>query len=115
MVKGIALLKRKPGLSVEEFRKHYEGSHALLALKLVPTIRKYARNYVTTIAFPSGAGEPEFDCITEQWFDDMEGFQAMRDIAASEAGRAISEDEKKFLDRTKTVYLLVEEVESEIA
>ena len=45
----------------------------------------------------------------------MEGFQAMMDIAGTEAGRLIAEDEKKFLDRTKTVYLLVEEVESEIA
>jgi len=115
MVKGIALLKRKPGLSPEEFRKHYEGSHAPLALKLVPTIRKYVRNYVTTTAFPPGAEEPEYDCITEQWFDDMEGFQAMMDTAGTEDGRVIAEDEEKFLDRTKTVYILVKEVESEIA
>jgi uncharacterized protein (TIGR02118 family) len=114
MVKGIALLKRKPGLSVEEYRKHYEESHAPLALSLFPTIRKYVRNYVTKIAFPADAPELDFDCITEQWFDDVEGFQAMMNAGAGEAGRAIANDEKKFLDRARTVYLLVEEVESEI-
>ncbi|MFC2000550.1 EthD domain-containing protein [Chloroflexota bacterium] len=110
MVKGIALLKRKPGLTVEEFRKHYEEVHAPLAVKLFPTIRKYMRNYITSVPFPADAGELEFDCITEQWFDDMEGFQAMMDAGAGEAGRTISNDEKTFLDRAKTVYLLVEEV-----
>ena len=115
MVKGIALLKSKPGLSPAEFRKHYEEVHAPLALSLFPTIRKYVRNYITTIAFPAGAAELDFDCITEQWFDNMKGFQAMMDAGAGEAGRAIGDDEKKFLDRTKTIYLLVEEVASEMA
>ncbi len=114
MVKGIALLNRKPGLSEKEFRKHYEESHAPLALSLFPTIRKYVRNYVTRIAFPADTPELDFDCITEQRFDDMEGFQAMMKAGVGEAGHAIADDEKKFLDRAKTVYLLVEEVESEI-
>jgi len=114
MVKGIALLKRKPGLTPEEFRKHYEESHAPLALKVVPTIKRYVRNYITTVAFTAGGEEPLFDCITEQWFDDMEGLQAMMAIGGTDAGRAIAEDERKFLDRKKTVYLVVEEVESQL-
>lgn len=113
MFKGIALLKRNPGLSPEQFRKHYEEVHAPLALKLVPTVRKYVRNHITTVAFPPGAGEPEFDCITEQWFDDVEGFQSMMDITASDTGRALREDMERLLDTSKTVYLLVEEVASE--
>jgi len=36
MVKTIALIKRKPGLSREEFIRHYEEVHAPLALKHVP-------------------------------------------------------------------------------
>lgn len=112
MVKGIALLKRKPGVSLEEFRKHYEEVHAPLATRLFPTIRRYVRNYVARVVSPVGAAEPAFDCVTEQWFDSMEGLQAMLDASAGEAGRAIRDDEKKFLDRTKTVYLIVEEVAS---
>jgi uncharacterized protein (TIGR02118 family) len=112
MVKGIALLKRKSGLSREEFRRHYEEVHAPLAKRLFPSIKKYVRNYVTIKPFPARAGEPEFDCITEQWFGSMEGFQAMVDASAGEAGRVIRDDEKELLDRTKTVYLIVEEIAS---
>jgi uncharacterized protein (TIGR02118 family) len=110
MVKAIALLKRKPSLSLEQFRKHYEEVHAPLAKRVFPFIRKYVRNYVTTMPFSSGDKEPEFDCITEEWFDDMKGFHAMMDIWMSETGRAIREDEREFLDRSRIVYLIVEEV-----
>jgi len=112
MVKGIAVLKRKPGLSQEEFHKHYEEVHVPLVLKHLPTIKRYVRNYITSTIVPPGVKELEFDCITEQWFDDMEGFQAMMDFAASEAGHVIRDDEKSFLDRKKTVYVLVEETVS---
>jgi uncharacterized protein (TIGR02118 family) len=112
MVKGIALLKRKPGLSPEEFRRHYEEVHAPLARSLFPSIKRYVRNYVAAAPFSSGDTEPEFDCITEQWFDSMDGFQAMVDAFTGTAGRAIREDEKEFLDRPKSIYLIVEEVAS---
>jgi hypothetical protein len=42
----------------------------------------------------------------------MQGFQAMMDFAASESGRVIRDDEKSFLDRKKTTYVLVEETAS---
>jgi len=110
MVKAIALLKRKPGLSPEEFRKHYEEIHAPLAKKLFPFIRKYVRHYVTAAPFASTGKEPKFDCITEEWFDDMEAFQSMMDIYAGETGRPIREDEKELFDMTRLEYLFVEDV-----
>jgi uncharacterized protein (TIGR02118 family) len=110
MVKAIALLKRKPGLSPEQFRNHYEEVHAPLAKRLFPFIRKYVRNYVTTAPFSSAGREPKFDCITEEWFDNMEAFQTMMDIYASETGRPIREDEKELFDMTRLQYLFVEEV-----
>lgn len=108
MVKGIALLKRKPGLSPEEFRRHYEEVHAPLIRRHLPCIRKYVRNYVTVQPFPT-AGEADFDCVTEQWFDNMDGFQEMADAMSGDAGRAIRADERTFLDRSKTVYVIVQE------
>jgi uncharacterized protein (TIGR02118 family) len=113
MVKGIAMLKRKPGLTQEEFIKHYEEVHVPLVLKHLTSIKRYVRNYViSTVVTPPGLEELEFDCITEQWFDDMQGFQAMMDFAASESGRVIRDDERSFLDRKKTTYVLVEETAS---
>ena len=113
MIKGIALLKRKLGLTPAEFRQQFEEVHAPLEVSLFPSIRKYVRNYVTGVP-NQGDPEPEFDCIAEHWYDDMEGFQEMVDIAAGDARYALGHSGKVFLDMNKNVYFFVEEVESEI-
>ncbi|MFC1999689.1 EthD domain-containing protein [Chloroflexota bacterium] len=116
MVKTMLLLKRKPGLSREEFRRQFEEVHMPLAFKLVPTIRKFVQNYViTTNDILTGAAEPEFDCIMELWFDDMEAYQAMMDAEAGDAGQALKHSAQVCVDIDKIVEFFVEEVESEIA
>jgi len=110
VVKAIVLLKRNPGLSPEQFRRHYEEVHAPLGRRLFPFMRKYVRRYVTAAPFSPDGKEPKFDCITEEWFDSMEAFQTMLDIYASETGRPLREDEKVMFDMTKIQYLFVEEV-----
>ena len=65
MVKEMLLIKRKEGLSLQEFMKHYEEVHAPLILKLCPSVRKYVRNYVVdTLRSEEGPG---IDGITEVW------------------------------------------------
>jgi len=115
MIKRIIMFKRKTGVTPEEFRQQYEEVHVPLALYFLPTVRKYVRNYIKTNASPASAAELEFDCITEQWFDDMEGFQAMMDTVAGDAGQALRHSLQVFVDTDKVVHFLVEEVESEIA
>jgi uncharacterized protein (TIGR02118 family) len=110
MVKAIALIKRRAGLSREEFVRHYEDVHAPLILKHLPTVRRYARNYVTSLVVaPTCAEELDFDCITELWFDDMEGYKAMTRVRSSAAGKVIEDDEETFLDRSKLFFFLVSE------
>ncbi|NQT48625.1 MAG: EthD domain-containing protein [Chloroflexi bacterium] len=111
MVKAIALIKRKPGLSREEFRRHYEEVHAPLILKTAPNIVKYVRNHVIV---PGGAEEPPFDCVTELWFESMEGFKAGVAVWGTEAGKVIRDDEDSFLDRSKLAFFLVDETASKI-
>jgi len=109
MVKVIALIKRKPGISREEFAKHYEEVHAPLAVKYLPSIKRYARNHIIT---PPGVEEPGFDCISEFWYDDMEGYQAVLDALGdykTEIGQIFYDDEETFMDRSKVVGFLVEE------
>jgi len=118
VVKAIFLLKRKFGLTHAEFREHYEEVHAPLEIGLLPNIRKSVRNYVTTNVMPDSVEELDFDCITEIWFDDnLDGVQAVIDAATGGGGsnQALRHSGKVFLDTPKTVYLIVEEVESEIA
>jgi len=109
MVKVIALIKKKPGLSREEFVRHYEEVHAPLAVKYFPTLKRYVRNHIIT---SPDAKELDFDCITEFWYDDMRGHQAVLDVLGdykTEIGQIFRDDEEKFMDGSKTVGFLVEE------
>jgi uncharacterized protein (TIGR02118 family) len=105
MIKAISLLKRKPGISLEEFSQHYEEVHVPLAMRHFP-FKRYARNYITS---PPGAEELGFDCITEVWFETMGDCEAAAAFSASKAYKVISDDEEKFMDRDKIVAVIVDE------
>lgn len=105
MVKVMVLLKRKPGLSREEFSRRYEEVHVPLVLSHLRT-KKYVRNY--TIASP-GTEELDFDCITEVWFANKEELKAASNFYESDVGEVIRNDEDRFIDRSKMLSFLVEE------
>jgi uncharacterized protein (TIGR02118 family) len=116
-VKLIALLRRKPGLSMEEFIAYYEDKHVPLVLRIVPFIMDYRRSYVqhdSAIAALDGlAGD--CDVITEAWFAthaDFENF--MTEGAKPENRELIIADELNFLDRTAIRMFLVDEHKSSI-
>jgi uncharacterized protein (TIGR02118 family) len=111
VVKAIALISRKSGISREEFAKHYEEVHAPLALKHLPMIKRYLRNHVVDMPGEEG---PDFDCVTEFWFDSMEDAVKVTEFLQSDAGQVIRDDEDKFLDRDKGVAFLVDERVSDI-
>jgi len=106
MVKAIALIKRKSGLSREDFRQHYEEVHAPLILKHSVGLKKYVRNHIIV---PVGAEEPDFDCITELWYDSVGDYKASIAVWSTKAGQVIRNDEDSFLDRSKLAFFLVEE------
>jgi uncharacterized protein (TIGR02118 family) len=103
--KAVALLKRKPGLSREEFIAHYEDVHVPLILTHLPGIVGYARNFVA----PEAAGEVPFDSVTEIWYRDRRAYDAVLEGRQTEGGRAVQRDEETFLDTGSIIYLLVEE------
>ncbi len=105
MVKVMALLKRKNGITLEEFSRYWRETHAPLALKTLPGLRRYVQNHALRLS----KGEPPFDGVAEIWLDDMQSWRDMVAFMGTEGGRAIREDEERFLDRGKTVFLLVEE------
>ncbi len=111
MIKTIALIKRKPGISREEFVAHYEDVHAPLALKHLPMIKKYIRNHVVDIPDVEG---PDFDCISEFWFDSLEEAMGVMEFVQSDEGKIFRDDEEKFMDRDETIAFMVEEKISKI-
>jgi len=107
MIKEIALIKKKQGLSTEEFRRYYEEIHAPMMKRFCPTIKRYARNYV--VRNLQVKEEVDFDCVTEVWYDDMEGFNALVKIYTGDEGKPIHESEEKFMDSKPAVVLVDEQ------
>jgi uncharacterized protein (TIGR02118 family) len=113
--KLMALAWRKPGMSFEAFREHYETRHAPLALSLIPQIQTYVRNYVRhdlghSIEGFEGAGSgADFDVVTEITYASREDYEAsMKILDDLEVRQLIAEDEERFIDRSATKYFLVE-------
>lgn len=83
MLKVISLLKRKEGMSREEFYNWAKDAHPKLALE-IPTLKQYRMN-VARLDEP----EAPFDAISEMWFDDVAAFEAG---FGTEAGQRARED-----------------------
>lgn len=115
MLKAIALLKKKEGLSREAFIAYYENNHAPLMWSLLPQMCEYRRNFIDLAGayIYSGATAPDFDVITETCYPDRAAYDAAMVIATSpEIAARIAADEENFLDRALTRYFVVDERES---
>lgn len=109
MIKLMLLLRRKAGMSVEEFREHYEHRHVPLASSFDTPLVRYRRNYVVE----QTVGSSGYDCITEVWYDLDGKWSDHRDrLISPEMAQTIARDEARFLDRAATCIMVVEETES---
>jgi len=119
MERVFILLKRKAGMSFEEFRTHYETSHAKLGEKYFGHLfASYRRNYVPSgLRFSDGATvEPAYDCVTELIFREPGGYQELLRIAAEpEIHKILAEDEARFLDRTACANAVSHPIESDVS
>ena len=113
LIKRISLLTRKPGMSKEEFLKHW-NDHLPISHD-VPGLRRYVLCHIvsepvrTDVALVWDIGE--VDGIAETWFDD----QAATDRAfASPEGRRWLAHGASFIGRQKT-FVVEEEVVIELA
>lgn len=112
MVKLIALLKKKPGMSREDFIAHYELRHAPLAMQLTAMGHDYRRNYPKTARIEGRETDsaPEYDVITEVWFEDRRAYEAFAASMKDPQVRAqIVGDEERFLDRSASRIYIVDE------
>jgi hypothetical protein len=109
MYKIIWLLKRKPGISHEQFRDHYENSHAVLGQKYFGhLILSYKRNYDAAKqagredAFMASR-QSDYDCVTEWVMPSAAAFEECMGLMADPAiGKLFLDDEKHFLDSAAT-------------
>lgn len=116
-LKIMIFLKRRPGLSVEEFRRHYETVHIKLTEKYAVGLSRYIRKYVDPMPGSPEGYELPYDVVTELWFEDEAVFWATAEhLAGGNLPEDVLEDEKYLLDRNKTQYVTATiEYESEMA
>jgi uncharacterized protein (TIGR02118 family) len=112
VIKTIAFLKRKAGMSQEAFVRYYETRHAPLILSIAPQICDYRRNFLTTTGAIVAPGLPalDFDVVTELWYPDAAAFAAaMAAFTDPVNAQRIAEDEENVFDRAYTRFYAVEE------
>lgn len=103
-VKSVAFLNRKPGLSVEEFQRHWRDVHAPIASRL-PGLRRYVQSHTRRSAYEGGR-TPAYDGVVLTWFDSTE---AIRDTAASGEYARVLADAAVFLAPGATPSILTRE------
>ncbi len=124
MIKTMLFVKRKNGLSMEEFIRHYEEVHAPLAVRLIPKLKKYTRNYLSAPnsteerigGWQQSAGFSNlgFDCVTEFWWETREDYAESKKAMGTEALQVLPKDEETFMDRDSMFWHSVEEKISDI-
>jgi hypothetical protein len=107
VVRLICLLKRKPELSAEQFREHWQTRHAPL-IRSTATIARHVASYEQYL--PADSPIPlgrEFDGVTIMGFADSAAFAAF--LAEPDYAAVIAPDERRFLDLEGLVGIMVDE------
>ena len=111
-------MRRRPGMSVDEFRSYYESRHRLIGEKyLSGYASRYFRRYTNPTRDRDGElREPEYDVFLEIWYPDERTMAACsKHLGSAEARREISEDEARLFDLSSMRSYLVEECESDLS
>ena len=102
MIKIMLFLKKKPGMSPQDFMDYYEKHHAPLSVRHIPGLLEYKRSFINRGAAPFGR-EPQdvdFDVVTELVFATEADYErAIETIKDPEIGKLFAEDEKQLFDR----------------
>ena len=111
MIKIVALIKRRPDLTLEAFRDYYEHQHAPLFRRVIPrevadAITHYVQNHAVRLG--TGATETPYDCVTEIGFDNLAGMQVWSRWYLGEDGSVLRDDEEHFMDLPRRVVIVTE-------
>jgi uncharacterized protein (TIGR02118 family) len=110
MIKLTFALTRRSDFTREAFQAYWIGTHAPLVASVREALR--IRRYVQAHSLPAEAhealrasrgGPHEYDGVAELWWDSLEDVAAATaDPAGREAGARLLEDERRFIDLSRS-------------
>lgn len=103
-VKGVFLVKRKPGLSVAEFQDYWRTKHAPLVPR-TPHLLRYVQCHVLPETYESDT-PPAYDGVAELWWPDLAKFQ--ESWASPELQVEQLNDARNFVGSGSTAFLAEE-------
>jgi hypothetical protein len=119
-IKKIVMVRRKAGLTPEEFRDGYENSHSRLAVELFGHLwLSYKRHYLTTGHCFAEGGEDKgpdqvgFDAVSEFVFRDEHAYAEMTKIRPEDVAR-LKADEDKWFDLSRSFLMSCDMVEEDL-
>ena len=102
MYKVTTLLKRRPGMSVEDFQRYWREKHVKIAAA-TPDLRRYVQSHALVQGYAKG--ELAYDGINEMWFASKEAYAAAHEPVFV---RRLAEDYAAFCDAARQVVMPVE-------
>jgi len=103
-----AILRRKPGTTVEEFRDHWKNRHGPLIVSRPDLARHIVRYEQHPRHRPDGlSGTKGVDGVAVQWFETIDDFVAF--FSEPEYAEYIAPDEKRFLDVDSIEFVITDE------
>jgi uncharacterized protein (TIGR02118 family) len=104
VIKLICFLKRKPGMTSEEFHAYWRDQHGPLVARTKSG--SHVLRYEQSPRVPAERHLEGWDGVTEQWFESVEEFYAS---LQEDDYRLIDEDTRRFLDVDALQFILTEE------
>ena len=115
MIKVVGLLKRRAGLTTEQFRDYYEQHHRLIGEKyLTGNAIKYVRRYLEARTVSDDAAST-YDCLLEVWYPNEAAFAASNErLSQPHVVAEIIADEERLFERDQNQFFTVYECESQM-
>jgi uncharacterized protein (TIGR02118 family) len=107
MIRLVYVLRRKAGMSLDQFQQYWRETHGPLVAKHSTTLNLLRYVQVHTLEDPindqlagqRGGMEKPYDGVAELWWANRDAFAAaMAGSAGQTAGRELLEDEARFID-----------------
>ncbi len=102
--KGVGFVRRKPGMTVEAFQKHWREVHGPLGAA-VPGLRRYVQSHTRPSAYDRGR-EPAWDGVALIWFDDV---AALRVATSTLEWNRVRADEVNFVAPDPVAFIVTTE------